>query len=102
MRVQFVQSGGFAGTIRHCTLDTATMGADEAAALEALVRKADLNKPAPIARAGSARDLEEYQVSIEDDDGKTTIVRDQSTLSPEAKALVAYLKKCAKPGMPKE
>ena len=101
MRVRFVQSGGFAGTIRHCTLDTETMSAEDARKLEDLVRQAQLTEPAE-ARSRSARDLEEYQVSVEDAAGKATIVRDQSTLQPEAKALVAYLKKCAKPGLPRE
>lgn len=102
MRVQFVQSGGFAGTIRHCTLDTAQMSAEEARTLESLVRKADLAAPpgAP-ARAGAsraARDLEEYQLSV---DGDTlSVVGDPSTLSPDTKALIAYLKKCARPGLP--
>ncbi len=99
MRIRFVQSGGFAGTIRHCTLDTATMSPDEARVLEDLVQKAALTRSSE-ARSSSARDLEEYEVSIEGVSGQATIVRDQSTLPPEAKALVAYLKKCAKPGLP--
>jgi hypothetical protein len=100
MRVQFVQSGGFAGTIRHCTLDTETMSAEEARVLEELVQKAALTRSSE-SRSSSARDLEEYQVSIDGVEGQPTIVRDQSTVPPEAKALIAYLKKCAKPGLPK-
>ena len=78
------------------------MSTAEAAELEALVSKAELDESAPTARSAAARDLEEFQLSIEDDQGKKTIVRDQSTLSQGGKVLVAYLKKCAKPGMPKE
>lgn len=105
MRIQFVQSGGFAGTIRHCSLDTASMSKAEAAELEALVHKAELDSThlegaTSASRAANARDLEDFHLSIEDESGKKTIVRDQSTLSPGGKALVAYLKKCAKPGLP--
>ena len=43
------------------------------------------------------RDLEDYQISIDDGHGGVTVVRDQSTLTSEAKALVAYLEKFSKP-----
>ena len=96
VRVQFTLSGGFAGAIRQCALDTSSMDADEAAALEALAKKANLSTPGD-QRSATGRDLEEYEISIDDGHGAVTVVRDQSTLTPEAKALVAYLKKCAKP-----
>jgi hypothetical protein len=100
MRVSFVQSGGFVGTVRQCTLDTETMSADEARTLEELVQKADLSTPRET-RSRSGRDLEEYQITVHTGDRSVTVVQDQSTLSSDAKALVAYLKKCAKPGRPK-
>jgi len=107
MKVQFLQSGGFAGLIRHCTLDTRTMSADEAAALKRLVKEANLSAPKAARSATreavsrSARDLEEYQISVDDGGKGLTVVHDQSTLPTEAKALIGYLKKCAKPGQPK-
>ena len=82
--------------VRQCTLDTSSMDADEAKALEALVKKADISTPAE-KRSNTARDLEEYEISIDDGHGGVTVVRDQSTLTPEGKALVAHLKKCSKP-----
>jgi hypothetical protein len=100
MRVTFIQSGGFVGTVRQCTLDTETMSADEARTLEALVKKADVSVSRET-RSRSGRDLEEYQISVDTGDRSVTVVHDQSTLSPDAKALVAYLKKCARPGLPK-
>ena len=45
----------------------------------------------------TGRDLEDYQISIDDGHGGVTVVRDQSTLTSEGKALVAYLKKFSKP-----
>ena len=97
MRVQFTQSGGFVGGIRECTLDTSSMQADEATTLETLVKNANLLSTPGEQRSLTGRDLEDYQISIDDGHGDVTVVRDQSTLTAEAKALVAYLKKCAKP-----
>ena len=97
MRVQFTQSGGIVGVIRHCTLDTSAMEADEALALEALVKSADLASAPGEQRSVRGRDLEDYEISIDDGHGAVTVVRDQSTLTPEARVLVAYLKKCARP-----
>ena len=100
MKIAFTQSGGFAGAIRHCILDTGTMPSSEAVVLEELVRAAKLDA-APASRLSvSGRDLEEYQIAVEGDGRSTTVVRDASTLSPETKALVGYLKKCAHPGAP--
>jgi hypothetical protein len=96
MRVRFTQSGGFGGMVRQCTLDTSSMDADEAKTLEALVRKADISTPGE-QRSSAARDLEEYEISVDDGHGDVTIVRDQSTLTPDAKTLVAHLKKYSKP-----
>ena len=100
MKVEFTQSGGFAGLMRHCTLDTATMSPDEAAALESLVRQAKLSSSREHV-SSSGRDLEEYQIAIHDGAKTVTVVHDQSTLTADGKALVGYLKKCARPGPPK-
>ena len=97
MRVQFTQSGGFVGAIRECTLDTSSMDADQATMLETLVRNADLFSTPGEQRSLTGRDLEDYQISIDDGHGAVTVVRDQSTLTSGTKALVAYLKKFSKP-----
>jgi len=97
VRVQFTQSGGIVGAIRECTLDTSSMQADEATTLETLVKNANLLSTPGEQRSLTGRDLEDYQISIDDGHGDVTVIRDQSTLTAEAKALVAYLKKCAKP-----
>jgi hypothetical protein len=97
MKLRFTQSGGFAGLIRQCTIDTETMKPDEAAALEGLVRQASLSASRQ-ALSRSARDLEEYEIAIDRDGKSVTVVLDQSTLPAEAKPLVAYLKKSTRPG----
>ena len=101
MKITFTQSGGFAGANRRCSLDTSTMAPDEATVLERLVEAAQL-KTAPAAqRSAAGRDLEEYEIALEEDGASTTVIRDASTLTPESKALVGYLKKCARPGAPR-
>jgi hypothetical protein len=100
MRIRFTQSGGVVGTSRECAIDTASMDRDEARELEALVRNARFST-AGEERSIGGRDLEEYEISIDDGHGDVTVVRDQSTLTPESKPLVAYLKKCAKPARPR-
>lgn len=97
MRIRFTQSGGFVGMIRQCSLDTSSMDADEAMTLESLVKNANLPCESGERRSSTGRDLEDYEISIEDRQGRVNVVYDQSTLTPEAKALVAYLKKHAKP-----
>jgi hypothetical protein len=97
MNVRFTQSGGFAGLVRECTIDTAAMEPDEAASFESLVRQAALSSSRQ-AVSRSARDLEEYEIAIDRDGQSVTVVLDQSTVPPEAKPLVGYLKKCARPG----
>jgi hypothetical protein len=97
VRVQFTQSGGFVGAVRECTLDTSLMDADEAVTLETLVKNADLFSAPGEQRSLTGRDLEDYQISIDDGHGRVTVVRDQSTLTSETKPLVAYLKKVSKP-----
>ena len=100
MKIAFTQSGGFAGAIRRCTLDTRTMSPEEAAVLQGLVRAAKLTAAPAEHLSARGRDLEEYEIALEEDGASTTVIRDASTLTPEGKALVGYLKKCARPGAP--
>ncbi len=99
MRVRFVLSGGFVGAIRSCTLDTSALSTDDARSLEDLVRSAGLSASRQVLSV-SGRDLEQYEISVDDAGTSVTVTYDQSTLSAGTKPLVAYLKKCAKPGMP--
>jgi len=96
MNVQFTVSGGYAGLIRQCRLDTTTMPPDEGARLEQLVRQSGVSGSAE-KLSSSGRDLEEYEITIEDGPLKISLVLDSSTLPAAAKPLVGYLKKCARP-----
>jgi hypothetical protein len=94
MRVQFTSSGGFAGLIRQCRLDTATMPPDDGAQLERLVRQSGLSASGE-KLSSRGRDLEQYDITIEDGARRISVVLDTSTLPAAAKPLVGYLKKCA-------
>ena len=100
MKVHFAQSGGFAGLIRQCTLDTATMTPHEGRRLEQLVRESGLSTAAE-ELSRSHRDLEQYEIKIEDGRRSIAVVYDSSTLPQSVRQLVGYLKKCAQPASPR-
>lgn len=99
MRVRFAQSGGFAGMSREVAVDTSNLNQGEATELEQLVREADLQTGAP-PRSSLGRDLEEYEISIDDGQQNVTVVLEQSTVPLQARRLVAHLKKLTKPATP--
>lgn len=92
MRVRFVQSGGFAGLVKECVLDTATLDASGAAQLETLVRESGLH-PAKPARSRRGRDLRTYEVTIEEGGKAFTVAFDDETVPEAAKPLLAHLRK---------
>ena len=96
VKVTFAQSGGFAGLIRQCTLDTATMTPDEGRRLEQLVRQSGLSTAVEELSRGH-RDLEQYEIQIDDGRRSISVVYDSATLPQSVKQLVGYLKKCARP-----
>ena len=96
MRVQFIQSGGVLGTVKGCELDTAALPADAADELRRLVAGSGLTASAETLSA-AGRDLQQYEITIEDGKRKVSVVLDNTTVPPAARALVGYLKKCARP-----
>src|SRR4051812_9127215 len=96
MKVHFSQSGGFVGALKECTLDTASMPAAAAKTLEDLVRRSALATSAE-SLSERGRDLEEYEIAIDDDGRNISVVFDSETIPQAAKQLVGYLKKCARP-----
>ena len=96
MKVSFVQSGGFVGTVKGCDLDTAALNPSEHQELERLVRGSG------IARSGqflsqTGRDLQQYDLVIEDGDRAVTVTFDDASVPRTAKPLLGYLKKHARP-----
>jgi Emfourin len=99
MKVAFLQSGGFAGLLRGCELDTAELPAAEAVKLRAMVEASGLRagKSAP---PPGARDLIGYEIRIETDDGELTAAFDDASVPAEAEPLLAYLRKRSTPRPP--
>ena len=96
MIVRFVQSGGYAGLLKGCELDTKTLPSEEATKLEQLVAASALPASGEFL-SESSRDLQQYEITIEDKASKTSVVFDDESIPPSAKPLVGYLKKCSKP-----
>ncbi|BAY09923.1 protealysin inhibitor emfourin [Calothrix sp. NIES-2098] len=96
MKVKFSQSGGYAGLIRGCELDTDSLPADEAAKLKSLVEQSGIlhaqSKSTP-----QARDLLNYKITIETNEGAPTVSFDDLSLPENAQPLLKYLQGCAKP-----
>lgn len=96
MRVRFVQSGGLLGIVKGCELDTAKLAPDVAQVLQQHVEESGLTSSAEVL-SDSGRDLQQYEITIEDGKRKVSVVFDNTTVPPAAKPLVGYLKKCARP-----
>jgi len=95
MKVRFVQSGGFVGAVKGCELDTLALAADDARELEHLVGESGI-AGSGVFLSDTARDLQQYEITIEDGD-PTSVVFDDSSIPPSAKALIGFLKKRARP-----
>ena len=96
MKVQFVQSGGYLGLIKGCEIDTTTLPEEEAKQLESLVEASGISAPTE-SLSDSARDLQQYEITIDDGTSKISAVLDDETLPPSAKPLVGYLRKRSGP-----
>ena len=96
MKMNFVQSGGFLGMVKGCEIDTETLPADEAKKLEGLVQASGISASSELV-SDSGRDLQQYEISIEEGASKISAVFDDETLPQSAKPLVGYLRKRARP-----
>jgi hypothetical protein len=96
MKVQFVQSGGLVGAVKGCELDTADLPPDAARELERLVRESGISGSVEsFSKAG--RDLQQYEITIEEGDRKHQVVVDDATVPHPARPLIGFLKKYARP-----
>ena len=96
MKIKFTQSGGYVGTVRGCEFDTATVPPDVKAELERLVEESRLQK-SQTALDDKARDLQQYDLTIENAGRKVQVTFDDKTLPETAKPLIGFLKKHARP-----
>ena len=99
MKVRFTQSGGFAGLVKGCEVDTTTLSPQNAKELEQLVKAAAISGSGEfLSRSG--RDLQQYEITIEDGNRKASVIFDDQSVPQSVKPLVGYLKKCSKPIAP--
>ena len=97
MKIQFQQSGGFAGLIRGCEIDTQLLSPDEAAQLQSLVRQSGILQ-LQSQRTENAADLFNYEIVIETEDGnRYSISSDDNSLPQSVKPLLEYLQSQCQP-----
>lgn len=95
MKLRFDQSGGYAGLLKGCDIDTADLPYEKAKELEDLVQASEIASGEFLST--SSRDLQQYELTIEDGGSKTSVIFDDGSVPQSAKRLIGYLKKCAKP-----
>lgn len=96
MQVRFRQSGGFAGLRRGCDLDTDTLPAEEAANLRSLVEQSGVLQ-AQSGRTAKARDLFNYEITIETSDGTHLVTFDDGSKPEGIEPLLEYLQNLSEP-----
>lgn len=99
LSVSFTQSGGFAGLVRGCTLDAATLDPAARAELGRLVDACGSDSFA--AGAAESRDRKRYAIEIRRGDERITIECDDATFPDRARPLAAFLAGRAGPITPR-
>ena len=100
MKVTFRQSGGYAGLIRGCELDTAAMEPAEAQGLRSLVNNSQILELG-LPGEGVRPDLMSYRITIETGGAVHEISLDDLSLTPAIVPLLEYLQDCSGPRSPK-
>jgi hypothetical protein len=101
MRITFTQSGGFAGLVKGCRIDTAALGPEERRELEALVEGSGLEASGE-RFAETGRDLRHYEITIEREAGPAVrLTCDEQSLPAAAAPLVHWLATRARPQPPR-
>lgn len=96
MKVCFVQSGGFAGAIRGCEVNTADLEAPDAEQLRRLVLESGLVKSHRWV-SEQARDARQYEITIEDERNDISVSFDDQNVPAAARTLLGFLQQRAKP-----
>jgi hypothetical protein len=95
MKVRFRQSGGFAGLVLGCDLDTSTLPPAEAQELTRLVKQANLEK-IQTRRSEKARDLQNYEVAVEGDGITAKATFDDMSVDANVEPLLDFLRQRAR------
>lgn len=97
MRISFTQSGGFAGLVSSCRIDTALLEVRERETVERLVVAAAITESCECV-SESARDTRTYEIVIERET-HVRVVFDEPGVPDAVRPLIAYLKERARPGL---
>ena len=92
MKIQFRQSGGVAGLMRGCDLDTTKLSKSEAEQLKRLASAAQ-----SLVSTTTGADLTCYEIEITDGSRKKTLTLDDMSMTAETAPLVELLAQRAKP-----
>ena len=95
MKVRFRQTGGFAGLVLGCDLDTSTLPLAEAQELTRLVKQANLEK-IQTRRSEKARDLQNYEVAVEGDGITAKATFDDMSVDANVEPLLEFLRQRAR------
>jgi len=99
MRITFMQSGGFAGVLKGCTIEATDLAPEERQELESLVAASGLTES--FERFSSAgRDLRQYEIVIEQHASVQRIVCDDRSVPEVMRPLLAFLVARARPQPP--
>lgn len=97
MKVCYVQSGGFVGSIKSCEVNTADLEEPEAEQVKQLVRDSGFRQSGNFL-SDQVRDQKQYEITIEDETNAICISFDEHNIPPAARTLLGYLQKHARPG----
>jgi len=95
LRLDVVQTGGFAGVTLRNALDTAELGPDAAAEVQRLVDAAE-RAPVPEAPPRPIPDAAHYEITIERDGKTTRLSCGEPAVAPEVHALIGCVRRYAK------
>src|SRR5262245_29798135 len=95
MKVKFIQSGGFAGTVKGCELDAKSLPADAIEQLQDLMD--DSGAGSASASSETSRDLHQYEITVQDGRRSASLTFDDGTVPEAVKPLLSFLKKAARP-----
>lgn len=95
MKLHFRQTGGFGGLILGSDLDTSTLPPTEAQELTRLVKQANLEK-LPTQRSDKARDLQNYEITIEGGGLNAKASFDDMGIDADLEPLLEFLRKRAR------
>jgi hypothetical protein len=96
MIVRFDQSGGYAGLLKGCEIDTTALPPEKAKEIEQLVKASAISASGEFL-SDSSCDLHQYEITIEDGAKKTSVIFDDESIPQSARPLIGYLKKWSKP-----